>query len=426
MNSPNVVPYDEHRIDVQKISGNALTVLDTLNKAGFEAYLVGGGVRDLLLGQEPKDFDISTSASPDQIRELFRNCRLIGRRFRLAHILFGREVIEVATFRAHHEQGEGGETEEESGRILRDNVFGTVEDDAIRRDFTINALYYNAQDRTVIDYCGAMQDMQSKTLRMIGESAVRCAEDPVRALRAARFSAKLGFQVDQATREAMAEKGRLLREIPPARLFEEVLKLFHSGHACASFDRLREFDLLQYLFPAADRALKAGDDKFETFVSRALANTDERILSGKPVTPAFLYAVMLWPKTRELAMQYVAEEPPVPAVLMAADEALAEQLQYTSLPKRFSIPTREIWAMQPRLECYIGKRALRLLSGPRFRAGYDFLCLRAGVSPELKERADWWTDIQQTHPHEVVRPEKKRTRTRKPRRTRNNQENTGA
>ena len=415
-----------HKIDVQKISGNALTVLETLNEAGFEAYLVGGGVRDLLLGQSPKDFDISTNASPDEIKDLFRNCRLVGRRFRLAHILFGREVIEVATFRAHHEQGEGGETEEESGRILRDNVFGSVEDDAIRRDFTINALYYNAIDASVIDYCGAMQDMQSKTLRMIGESQVRCAEDPVRALRAARFSAKLGFEVDESTRQAIADKGELLREIPPARLFEEVLKLFHSGHALESLKRLREFDLLQYLFPAADRALKDGNEYFEKFVARALSNTDERILSGKPVTPAFLYAVMLWPKTRELAKQYVAEEPPVPAVLSAADEAMAEQLRYTSLPKRFSIPTREIWAMQPRLECYIGKRAMRLLSGPRFRAGYDFLCLRAEVNTELKERADWWTDIQQSSPVETVRPEKRRTRTRKSRWSGNKQENSGA
>ncbi|MCB1757318.1 MAG: polynucleotide adenylyltransferase PcnB [Gammaproteobacteria bacterium] len=403
LNKVNVVPQSVHKIDVQKISGNALKVLEKLAEAGFEAYLVGGGVRDLLLEMQPKDFDISTNASPEQVMALFSNCRLIGRRFRLAHILFGREVIEVATFRADHQQGEGGEVEAD-GRILRDNVFGSVEEDALRRDFSVNALYYSWDDSTVIDYVGALEDLHDHTLRLIGEPLVRLAEDPVRGLRAIRFAAKLGFSIDSGTAAAIHEQAGLLRNIPPARLFEEVLKIFHSGHAVESLNLLREFDLLQYLFPDADRQLKSGDEDFKEFVYRALSNTDTRILSGKPVTPAFLYAVMLWSAVREKAAVYMEDEPPVPAILLAADEVTAKQLSYTSLPKRFSLPMREIWAMQPRLERYIGKRALRLLEGARFRAGYDFLCLRAAVNQDLQEKCRWWTDIQETNPVGTSKP----------------------
>ncbi|HBR99108.1 MAG TPA: polynucleotide adenylyltransferase PcnB [Gammaproteobacteria bacterium] len=394
-----VVQSAEHNINPEKISANALKVLDALTTAGFEAYLVGGGVRDLLLGLSPKDFDIATSASPEEIKPLFRNCRLIGRRFRLAHVVFGREVIEVATFRADHGQGEGGESRAD-GRIVRDNVFGTVEEDALRRDFTINALYYANHDAAVLDFVGALEDIKSRTLRLIGEPDVRVKEDPVRCLRAARFSAKLGFDVATDVRQAMTEHAHLLRDIPPARLFEEVLKLFHSGHAVQSFDKLREFDLLQYLFPVADDRLKRDDARFEAFVYQALQNTDDRIAEGKPVTPAFLYAVMLWPQVEKLAQDYLDEEPPVTAILRAADSVVTAQMAYTSLPKRFSVPMREIWAMQPRLERYQGKRALHLLRSARFRAGYDFLLLRSHVDSNLRERADWWTKTQESHPVE--------------------------
>ena len=368
-----------------------------MNEAGFEAYLVGGGVRDLLLNLSPKDFDISTNASPEEVKALFKNSRLIGRRFRLAHILFGREIIEVATFRADHQQGEGGEVEK-SGRIVRDNVFGSVEQDAMRRDFTINALYYQQTDSAIVDFVGALDDLDSRVLRMIGDPAVRCAEDAVRCLRAARFSAKLGFTIEAETEKAVREQAFHLKEIPTARLFEEVLKLFHSGHAVESLAKLREYDLLQYLFPAADRWLKADDEYFESFVQQALHNTDARIKDGKPVTPAFLYAVMMWPDVRSKAAKYMEESPPVPAILLAADNVMTEQLKSTSLPKRFSVPMREIWAMQPRLERYVGKRAMRLLDGARFRAGYDFLCLRSEVNKKLIDRAEWWTEIQKTNP----------------------------
>lgn len=415
LNNAMVVDATNHNIDVGKISGNALKVLDVLNEAGFQAYLVGGGVRDLLLGLNPKDFDIATNASPEEIKSLFRNCRLIGRRFRLAHILFGREVIEVATFRADHQQGEGGELGE-NGRILRDNVFGSIEEDASRRDFSINALYYSNQDQSVVDFVGAMDDIQSKTIRLIGDPHVRFAEDPVRCLRAARFSAKLGFTIAEDAQEAMSDKAHLLREIPPARMFEEVLKLFQSGYAVETLNKLREYNLMQYLFPDADTCLRENDETFVAFIYKALKNTDARILSGKPVTPAFLYAVLLWPRVRKLSNKYLDEEPPVPAILRAADEVVVQQLTHTSLPKRFSIPMREIWAMQPRLERYEGKRALRLMESARFRAGYDFLLLRSEVSPELVERAQWWTDIQETHPVEqrVARPSPQRRRRRKP------------
>lgn len=397
LDNSNLVPQGGHSIDAKMICGNAIKVLKRLNDAGFEAYLVGGGVRDLLLDLDPKDFDISTNASPEEVKGLFKNSRLIGRRFRLAHILFGRDIIEVATFRADHQQGEGGEVEE-SGRIVRDNVFGSVEQDAMRRDFTINALYYQQSDSSIIDFVGALGDLDSRILRMIGDPAVRCAEDAVRCLRAARFSAKLGFTIEEETEKAVREQAHHLKEIPTARLFEEVLKLFHSGHAVQSLAKLRDLDLLQYLFPAADRWLKSDDDYFEKFVQKALRNTDERIKSGKPVTPAFLYAVMMWPDVRSKAASYMEQSPPVPAILLAADNVMTEQLKCTSLPKRFSVPMREIWAMQPRLERYTGKRAMRLLDGARFRAGYDFLCLRSEVNKELTERAEWWTEIQKTHP----------------------------
>ncbi len=409
LNNPNLVPQSEHEIELHKISGNALRVLEKLNEAGFEAYLVGGGVRDLLLKMEPKDFDISTNASPEEIKSLFKNSRLIGRRFRLAHILFGREVVEVATFRADHQQGEGGEVEE-SGRIVRDNVFGSMEEDALRRDFSVNALYYSHVDNTIIDYVGAIEDLHNRTLRLIGDPDVRCAEDPVRCLRAARFSAKLNFTIAQQTAAAIEKKSRQLRNIPPARLFEEVLKLFHTGHAEESLKKLREMDLLKYLFPDADASLKAKDDNFEQFVTYALRNTDDRILSGKPVTPAFLFAVMLWPQVRKLAAEYIVEEPPVPAILRAADRVVSRQLTFTSLPKRFSVPMREIWAMQPRLERYVEKRAIRLMNSARFRAGYDFLCLRANVNESLRERSEWWTEIQKTKAIEQLKPEKRKNK----------------
>ncbi|MDZ7829999.1 MAG: polynucleotide adenylyltransferase PcnB [Halofilum sp. (in: g-proteobacteria)] len=414
---PMVVAREEHNVSRRDIDPNALKVLYRLNKAGFHAYLVGGGVRDLLLGLKPKDFDVATDALPDEVRSTFRNCRLIGRRFRLAHIVFGREVVEVATFRAGHDS-ESVTTDDahvhDDGRILRDNVFGTIEDDAFRRDFTINALYYDVSRFAVLDYTGAMEDIRARRLRLIGDPVVRYREDPVRMLRAARFAAKLGFRIDSETEAPIAELGPLLADIPPARLFEEVLKLFQGGHAVASLDELVRLDLLQYLFPRADRALKAGDEGFERLLRAALANTDRRITEDKPVTPAFLYAVFLWPHVlAEVRPQIDAGESPVMAFQQAATEALARQQQATALPKRFAGPAREIWVLQPKLEGYRGKRARRLLSHPRLRAGWDFLCLRRDAGEDLAGLCDQWQQWMEAEDAPAPDPEKPRRRRRR-------------
>ncbi|MEM7207368.1 MAG: polynucleotide adenylyltransferase PcnB [Pseudomonadota bacterium] len=393
-----VTPRAQHPVSRKSISRAAVKVLYGLKDAGFQAHLVGGGVRDLLLGLEPKDFDVATDAHPEQIKAVFPNCRLIGRRFRLAHVRFGREIIEVATFRASHAQGSDGETLDD-GRIVRDNVFGTIEEDALRRDFTANALYYNIADFSIIDYAGGIADIENKTLRMIGDPATRYREDPVRCLRAARFAAKLGFSIHPDTERPIAETGSLLREIPPARMFEEVLKLFQSGHAVASFAELRRLDLLKYLFPASDADLKAGEPGFDRLIDCALRNTDKRIAEEKPVTPAFIYAVMLWPQVQRRAETYQQSgEPPVPSIFAAADEVIARQLLSTSLPKRFSIPMREIWGMQPRLITSKGQRAVRLLAHPRFRAAYDFLCLREQAGEDLGDHPQRWTQMQESAP----------------------------
>lgn len=359
---------------------------------------MGGGVRDMLLGREPKDFDIATSASPDQVRDVFRNCRLVGRRFRLAHILFGRETIEVATFRAQagEDDGDGAMEIEEGGRILRDNVYGTLEDDAWRRDFTINALYYNVQDFSVIDYTGGMEDIAAGVLRVIGDPGKRYREDPVRMLRAVRFAAKIGFRIDAASEAFIYENGHLLDDIPAARLFDEVLKLFMSGHAVQTFELLRHYYLFEFLFPLTDDSLGEEEDGFpHQLVLRALANTDDRIAAGKPVTPAFLYAALLWEPVR-IAMRPLLEKgmEETPALHQAANEVIEEQLRYTSLPRRFSTPMVEIWSMQLRLGNRSGRRAFRLLEHPRFRAAYDFLLLRGEAGEVEQELCDWWTGFQ--------------------------------
>lgn len=391
------VTDSEHNISREHISKNALKVLDSLDEAGFESYLVGGGVRDLLLGKRPKDFDISTNASPEEVKELFKNCRLIGRRFRLAHVVFGRDIIEVATFRAAHSEGDGGSTGE-TGRIVRDNVFGgTVADDAARRDFTVNALYYSVSDSTVLDFYNGVEDLQNAELKFIGDAQARVVEDPVRALRAARFAAKLGFTLNADAARAVAAHHDRLADIPAARLFDEVLKLLQSGHGIESMQRLREFDLLQYLFPAADRRLKQGDQQAEKIFELALRNTDHRIQSELAVTPAFIYAVFLWHDVAELAAEIEQSgQPPVQSLHLAADEVIPEQLQRTSLPRRFSVPMREIWTLQPRFNKTQGQRAKVLIGHKRFRAAYDFLCLRAQIGEVPQSLCDTWEKLQQT------------------------------
>ncbi|WP_195759534.1 polynucleotide adenylyltransferase PcnB [Spiribacter sp. 2438] len=391
---PTIVPRDQHIVSRSQISERALTVLYRLKNAGYGAYLVGGGVRDLSLGREPKDFDVATDATPDEVKALFRNCRLIGRRFRLAHVHWGPEIIEVATFRAlaPSDDADEGERVLEDGMILRDNVYGTIEEDALRRDFTINALYYNIADFSVVDYTGGMADLKAGRLRLIGDPAVRYREDPVRMLRAVRFAAKLGFVIDPETALPIPRMADALDEIPPARLFDEVLKLFMAGQGVETFESLRQHGLFRYLFPATDTALDDDEHgQFVTFVARALESTDRRVNEERPVTPAFLFAALIWPAIlAQLPKGRLSPDLDRELVEQAITEALERQLRQVAIPKRFAMPMREIWALQPRFDTRSESRAKRLFSHPRFRAAYDFLLLRgeAGlVDPEL---ADWW------------------------------------
>lgn len=392
-----VIPRESHTISRKDISDNALKVLYRLKNAGFEAYLVGGGVRDLSLGREPKDFDVVTDARPEDVNELFRNCRLIGRRFRLAHVHFGREIIEVATFRALHDpEGETpeGDVAIEDGRILRDNVYGSVEEDAFRRDFTINSLYYNIADFSVVDFANGLDDLRAGRVRMIGDPETRYREDPVRMIRAARFAAKLGFRIDADTAAPIPAMAQLLDHIPQARLFDEVMKLFMAGMAAETYGILRQYGLFSHLFPQTDAALSGAKGAvWDVFILRALSNTDRRINAEQPVTPAFLFAALLWPRASERTEELIRQHDvaPAQAIQQASEEVIAQQLERVAIPKRFSMPMREIMLLQSRLERYRGKRARRLLSHPRFRAAYDFLLLRAEAGDAPQELADWWT-----------------------------------
>ena len=393
-----IIPRAEHCISRTSISESALKVLYRLKHAGFGAYLVGGGVRDLLLGREPKDFDVATDAHPEQIRELFRNCRLIGRRFRLAHVRYGRDVIEVATFRAQLEDDAEGDQHIEDGRILRDNIYGELDQDAWRRDFTVNALYYNIADFSVVDYVDGYQDLQDGVLRMIGDPVERFREDPVRMLRAVRFATKLGLRLHPDTERPMFELGHLLDDISAARLYDEVLKLFHGGYALQTFEMLRHYDLFRFLFPQTDYCLAEEEDGFpHVLLARALDNTDKRIADDKPVTPAFLFAALLWqPMHREATLLHEEGMPEQNAIYEAAEVVLSDQRRYITIPRRFTIMMREIWVMQGRLLSRRGKAALSLAAHPRFRAAYDFLLLRVEAGEPLQEHADWWTKFQET------------------------------
>lgn len=395
-----IIPRAEHRISRSNIDPSALKVLYRLKEAGYDAYLVGGGVRDMLLGREPKDFDIATNALPEQVKAQFRNCRLVGRRFRLAHVTFGREVIEVATFRALSIAGDDEDEDrvvKEDGRILRDNVYGTLEEDAWRRDFTVNALYYSIRDFSVVDYTGGLADLKEGVLRLIGDPEQRYREDPVRMLRAVRFAVKLGFRMHPDTERPLARLAPLLEHIPAARLFEEVLKLFLSGCAVQTFEALRHYGLFGHLFPLTEDVLAQESQGFpRTFVIQALANTDARIQENKPVTPAFLFAALLWEPMRRRAEALAGDagSADLEAQQEAAHQVVQEQTRRVVFPKRFSIPMKEIWLMQPRLMRITGRAPLRLLSHPRFRAAYDFLMLRVQAGEPLAEVGEFWTRLQ--------------------------------
>lgn len=388
-----IIPRSEHGISRTQIDDAALKVLYRLNKAGFKACLVGGAVRDLLLKRVPKDFDIATDATPEQVNQLFRNSRLIGRRFKIVHVQFGRMIIEVATFRAAHDDSESARQNSE-GRILRDNVYGDISEDVWRRDFTVNALYYDISNFSVIDFVGGVEDIQQKRLRLIGDPDMRYREDPVRMLRAVRFAAKLGFSIDESCRDFIYQQGALLQDIPAARLYEEALKLFHSGHAVLSLQLLRDYGLLQYLFPSAVKHLDK-DPITSKFLQLAMESTDVRIQNDQPVTPAFLFAALLWTPLQKAAQDRSDDGLPYSvAIQKAATGLLSEQVRYVSIPKRFTTVMRDIWALQTRFGYRKGKRMQAALEHPKFRAGYDFLCLRARAGEPVAEDCEWWTRIQ--------------------------------
>lgn len=392
---PEIIPRAEHAVSRADISEYALKVLYRLKKAGYAAYLVGGGVRDLLLRHRPKDFDVATDATPEEVKKLFRNCRLIGRRFRLAHVHFGRDIIEVATFRAQHRDGDDDGVMTD-GMILRDNVFGSLEEDAFRRDFTVNALYYNIEDFSLVDYTGGLSDLEQRRLRMIGDPEVRIQEDPVRLLRALRFAAKLGFSLDPQLEQQFSRHGERLLDVPPARLFEEVLKLFMSGYGIRAFELLVHYDIFRYLFPQTADLMEADDGYTRRFIEAGLRNTDRRLQDDKPVTPFFLFGVVLWPVVRQQAQLLQEQsESELQALQQAAGEVVQVQTRRITIPKRFGLPMKETWLMQARLSRRQGKRAVRLLEAPRFRAGYDFLLLRQQAGEPLQELCDWWTQFQE-------------------------------
>jgi poly(A) polymerase len=462
-----IIPRAEHSISRSAISPNALRVLYRLREAGYEAFLVGGCVRDLLIGITPKDFDIATSALPEEVKRTFRNCRLIGRRFRLAHVFFGREIIEVATFRAtstpvdevpptvaadldddelpeeleddaaldeeiddadestvlaeagphqtgfrgsrpladrdrSRHAGAGDDEDEdhvtdEHGRILRDNAYGSIDDDVWRRDFTANALYYNIADFSIWDYVGGVDDIAARKLKLIGDPVTRYREDPVRMLRAARFEAKLGFTLDGTTGTAIPELRELLGSVPPARLFDETLKLFLTGHGERSLDVLMKHGLLAELLPTvAAHLARHPDGPVVRLLRKGLANTDQRVAAGKPVTPTFLFALLLYGPFVEL----IERQPPekwhdIGTIVDCIDRAARNAQGRITIPKRFTLGVREMFAAQPRLEQPRGRRALRMLEQPRFRAGFDLLLLRAELGLASKELADWWTKVQE-------------------------------
>jgi poly(A) polymerase len=376
-------------------------------------------VRDLLLGIQPKDFDVATDATPEEVRALFKNSRIIGRRFRLVHIRFGRDIIEVATFRAHSEDSPKTELDMD-GRILRDNTFGDIEEDAIRRDFTINALYYDIDDYSLLDYAGGLEDIEKRQLRLIGDAATRYQEDPVRMLRALRFAAKLDFDIEASAGAAIHECGRLLAVIPPARMFDEVVKLFHSGSAQRVFALLREYNLLKYLVPALDEWLQhEPSEMMLDFIDQALVNTDARVNTSQPVSPGFIFAVLLWPVVWQQATELQSDrQRMIPALAQVGETVMKRQVRHISIPRRFSQMARDIWSAQPRFHRTQGKQAQRLLEMQVFRAAYDFMCMQAMVGLFPYNLSRWWTDHQKDHVASPASPTEKpkRPRRRRPRR----------
>lgn len=392
-NNPVRIPHSQHQIDTRAINRHAMATVRTLLDAGFKAYLVGGCIRDLLLGLKPKDFDISTNARPEDVIKLFKRARIIGRRFRIVHVYFGRELLEITTFRGHHPEDDDHPhaSRNESGQLLRDNIYGTASEDALRRDFTANALYYDIEDDSVLDYADGYQDIQQRILRIIGVPEKRYREDPVRMLRAVRFAGKLGFEIEGQTAEPIRKLGSLLSNIPAARLFDESLKVFLSGYGSKTLSLVREYGLFEQLYPFTE----LDSDFFNCMVKQALINTDHRLAIGKGVTPAFFYAVLLWPPLLKAVEHHKKSGmPEAPALHRAAQEIISAQVTRTSIPRRFSLPMKEIWELQLRLPRRHGQRAEKLSHHPRFRAAYDFLLLREQCGEQCNGLGQWWTDYQ--------------------------------
>jgi poly(A) polymerase len=387
--SPLVLGSKQHAINLSLLSSNAVRVTNTLQQAGFKAFVVGGAVRDLLLGIKPKDFDVATNATPEEVKRLFRRAFIIGRRFQIVHVIFGQELIEVTTFRGSAMEGA---LKDEHGRVLRDNTFGEQHEDAVRRDFTINAMYYDPSTQTVLDYHGGITDIKNKTLRIIGVPEARYREDPVRMLRVVRFAAKLNFKIAAETRKPISVMAPLINNVPSARVFDEMLKLLMSGHAMACLRQLRQEGLHHGLLPLLDVVLE--QPLGEKFVTLALSNTDERIRQGKPVSPGFLFAALLWHQVLEKWQAYqAAGELIIPALHLAADDVLDGQAEQLALQRRITSDMRDIWAMQPRFLRRVGRSPYKLLEHPRLRAGYDFLLLRCASGEIEEELGTWWTSF---------------------------------
>ena len=420
---PKIIPASAHGIDRNLISSCALRTIQTLQRNGFAAFVVGGAVRDLILGRKPKDFDVATDATPEQVRENFRRSRIIGRRFRLVHVMCGPETVEVSTFRGAHQPEETDDGKaDEHGRILRDNVFGSQVQDATRRDFTLNALFYDPATQEVWDYHGGVADLKKRRLRLIGDPEQRYREDPIRMLRAVRFAASRGIEIDAATRRPIHRLAGLLAHVPPSRLLDEMLKLLLSGHAAEAVTQLRKESLHHGVLPLLDAAM--GRAAGERFVMAALASTDERVRAGKSVSPGFLFAALLWPEVQaEWKVLEAKGMPPIPALYQAMDHVMGAQAGKLPIPHRHGADMREIWAMQPRFFQRSGKRPYRLLEHPRFRIGYDFLLLRSQSGDADFLLGEWWERFQ--HAGETARSQmlvgdieprgRRRRRRRKPR-----------
>jgi poly(A) polymerase len=387
------IPRNQHSISKTEISPNALQVINHLNHHNFQAYLVGGSVRDLLLRKVPKDYDVATNATPQQIKRLFRNGRIIGRRFKLVHITFQREIIEVSTFRSNlpDEQLQTND----HGMVIRDNVYGTLEQDAWRRDFTINSLYYDVRDGSIVDYTNGFPDIKNHCIQMIGDPTIRYQEDPVRMLRAIRFAAKLHFQISPDTAKPITRLSHLIQQVSNARLFDEVTKLWQCHESLRAFHLLLDYQLFEKLFPWTQNAL-AVHENAKKMIEIALENTDLRMKEQKPTTPAFLYAILLWFPMRDLSLQLQTEEQihPLAALEKAMGKILLDQSRIISIPRRFVQLIREIWLLQYRFSKRVGLKPMQLMNHTRFRAAYDFLGIRALAGDESLELADWWTQFQ--------------------------------